>query len=190
MAQNWLNQQYNGIAIIVSHDRFFLESVCTDIIELRSTLAGQLKNSLDVYSMDYKSYEIELQDRKIVQERARAAYEKEKDKLKEFISREGRKFDNPAHQAQRRMKLRQLEKLVEVEEVEEESELIITLPSPQGYFDESTKLISINDIDYGFPDEDLLFRGVQFRVGPRSRICILGKNGESFLITLTCSLTR
>jgi hypothetical protein len=54
--------------------------------------------------------------------------------LKEFISREGRKFDNPAHQSQRKMKMKQLEQLIEVEEVEEESELVITLPKPHGYF--------------------------------------------------------
>lgn len=39
--------------------------------------------------MDYLSYEVELNERKLVQQRAKVAYEKEKEKLKEFISREG-----------------------------------------------------------------------------------------------------
>ena len=41
-----------------------------------------------------------VEENKIAQGRARVAYEKEKDKLREFISREGKKYDNPAHQAQ------------------------------------------------------------------------------------------
>lgn len=39
-------------------------------------------------------------EQKIAQMRLRVAYEKERDKLREFISREGKKYDNPAHQAQ------------------------------------------------------------------------------------------
>ena len=41
-----------------------------------------------------------VEENKIAQGRARIAYEKEKEKLREFISREGKKYDNPAHQAQ------------------------------------------------------------------------------------------
>ena len=41
-----------------------------------------------------------MEENKIAQGRARIAYEKEKEKLREFISREGKKYDNPAHQAQ------------------------------------------------------------------------------------------
>ena len=41
-----------------------------------------------------------VEENKIAQGRARVAYEKEKDKLRAFISREGKKYDNPAHQAQ------------------------------------------------------------------------------------------
>lgn len=28
----WITNYFNGIALIVSHDRFFLEGVCTDIL--------------------------------------------------------------------------------------------------------------------------------------------------------------
>jgi hypothetical protein len=41
-----------------------------------------------------------LAEQKVAQARLRVAYEKEKEKLREFISREGKKYDNPAHQAQ------------------------------------------------------------------------------------------
>jgi hypothetical protein len=46
-----------------------------------------------------------VQEQKVAQMRLRVAYEKEKDKLREFISREGKKYDNPAHQAQVRREI-------------------------------------------------------------------------------------
>ena len=38
--ENWLGQSFDGMAIVVSHDQYFLNSVCTDVLELKSTLAG------------------------------------------------------------------------------------------------------------------------------------------------------
>ena len=63
-------------------------------------MAGQAKSALTHFSGDFKTYEVTVEETKIAQGRARVAYEKEKEKLREFISREGKKYDNPAHQAQ------------------------------------------------------------------------------------------
>lgn len=38
--ENWLSLNFDGMAIVVSHDQYFLNAVCTDVLELRSTLAG------------------------------------------------------------------------------------------------------------------------------------------------------
>jgi ABC transporter len=104
---------------------------------------GQLKTSLEHYSGDYQTYQNTLAEKKIVQARAKVAYDKEKEKLKEFISREGRKYDNPAHQSQRKMKLKQLEALVEVESVEEDGELVMIFPTPFGVFDRSEWTVQV-----------------------------------------------
>ena len=53
-------------------------------------LGGQKKSSLEHYSGDYTMYLNIVEERSIAQGRARVAYEKEKEKLKEFISREGK----------------------------------------------------------------------------------------------------
>lgn len=86
--------------MIVSHDQVFLNAVCTDVLELRSTLAGQSKSSLTHFSGDYDTYENTVAENKKAQARLRLAWEKETEKLREFISREGKKYDNPAHQSQ------------------------------------------------------------------------------------------
>lgn len=39
--EQWLTQRFSGILLVVSHDQVFLDTVCTDILELKSTLAGK-----------------------------------------------------------------------------------------------------------------------------------------------------
>jgi ATP-binding cassette subfamily F protein 3 len=177
--QNWLTTTFEGIAIIVSHDRYFLDSVCTDVLELRSKLAGQSKSCLDHYAGDYETYEHTVAERKVVQARARDAYEREKEKLREFIARDGKKYDNPAHQSQRKMKIKQLASLVEIESVEEDSELVMHLPSPYGVFDSNEKVIGVSSASFSYEDklDKPLFENVDFSVKPRDRLCIMGKNG-------------
>jgi ATP-binding cassette subfamily F protein 3 len=175
--ENWLVNQFTGIAVIVSHDQVFLNAVCTDVLELKSTLAGQSKSSLIHYSGDYDTYENTVEEQKKAQARLRVAYEKETEKLREFISREGKKYDNPAHQSQRRMKIKQLEGLMEVERVEEDSELVMNFPKPYGVFDSTENMIAIKDVSFSWPGQEPLFEKVDFCIGARARLAILGKNG-------------
>lgn len=92
--------EFEGITLVVSHDKCFLNAVCTDTLEFRSTLASQSVSSLTHYAGDFQTYENTLREKKLAQARAREAYETQKDKLKEFVAREGRKYDNPAHQVE------------------------------------------------------------------------------------------
>ena len=103
--EQWLTQRFSGILLVVSHDQVFLDTVCTDMLELKSTLAGNSKSTLTHYTGDYATYVNTLQEQKIAQMRLRVAFEKERDKLREFISRDGKKYDNPAHQSQVRSNL-------------------------------------------------------------------------------------
>ena len=98
-----INNYHVGILLVVSHDQVFLDSICTDIIELKSQLAGQSKSCLTHYSGDYSSYTNTVEEHRVAQHRLRVAFEKERDKLKEFIARDGKKYDNPAHQSQRKV---------------------------------------------------------------------------------------
>ena len=101
----------------------------------------------------------------------------QRDKLKEFIAREGKKYDNPAHQAQRKMKMKQLAELETVARVEEEPELHLSFPKPYSSFDDSVKLVSVMDASFGWTPENLLFENVDFCIHPHARIVVLGKNG-------------
>lgn len=67
---------------------------------IRNFFAGNSKSTLVHYSGDYATYVNTVQEQKVAQMRLRVAYEKEREKLREFISRDGKKYDNPAHQSQ------------------------------------------------------------------------------------------
>ena len=180
--ENWLVREFEGIALVVSHDRFFLDAICTDVLELRSRLAGQKKDTLEHFGGDYSTYEHTISESKKVQARSREAYLKEKEKLREFVSREGKKYDNPAHQAQRKMKLKQLEAMAEVEDVEEDSGVRMVFPRPNGVFDRNEKLVSVQGASFSYAAEgeegyDPLFSGVDFVVGPLDRVVFMGPNG-------------
>ena len=86
------------------------------------------------------------------------------------------------------MKMKQLADMKEIEEIELEPELTITLPRPAGVFDKSEKLLMLNNVAFGWPGEEPLFCKIDMSIFPRDRIIILGKNGcgkSSFLQLLT-----
>jgi ATPase subunit of ABC transporter with duplicated ATPase domains len=97
--EHWLTTVYTGITIVVSHDTCFLNTVATDIIELQSVLSGRAKSSLATYRGDYCTYENTMAELTKAKLRDKDTLEDKKEKLKEFIGREGKKYDGPAHQS-------------------------------------------------------------------------------------------
>ncbi len=175
--ESYINEAFEGILLVLSHDRFFLDEVCSDVLELRSKLVGQ-KPGLEHFRGDFHTYEQTAAERRVVQRRAREAFETKRDKLKEFIAREGKKYDGPAHQAQRKMKMKQLSQLYEVEAVEADPELHIRLPLPHGLFQDEEKLIAVQNLCFAYPGEThTLFSNVDFVVTASARMAIMGKNG-------------
>jgi ABC-type transport system involved in cytochrome bd biosynthesis fused ATPase/permease subunit len=69
--------------------------------------------------------------------------------------------------------------VLEVEPIEDEVDVQITLPTPFGVFDKNEKMLGIADVSFKWNDADKepLFEGVDFVVKPRARIAIMGKNG-------------
>ena len=82
------------------------------------------------------------------------------------------------------MKMKQLENLVSVEAVEDDSELVMKFPKPYCSFSPDEVLISLNNVSFHWPSETAgpeqgasLFERVDLCIRATSRIVILGKNG-------------
>ena len=178
----WLEQYligYRHTLVVVSHDRGFLNEICSDIIEFKDY-------KLNYYKGDYDTYVKTAEDAVTNQKRVYAAYKDKRAHMQEFVD----KFRFNAKRASLvQSRIKAIEKLdleapdnVEIEPVWRFS---IENPEPLGI-----PIISVNDIDFDYdqekPKEEYLLKKVNFGIDLQSKIGILGPNGagKSTLLNL------
>jgi ATPase subunit of ABC transporter with duplicated ATPase domains len=166
---HWLERalnEYDATMVIISHDRHFLNQVCTHIADLDF-------QQLKVYPGNYDDFMLAS-----VQARARveAANAKARDKisdLQEFV----RRFSANASKArQATSRKRQLEK-IKLEEVRPSSR-----QNPYIRFEQGRKLyrsaVTVEGLSFRYPgtDQNVLDK-VNFQIEAAERIAIIGPNG-------------
>jgi ATP-binding cassette, subfamily F, member 3 len=161
--------EYTGAFLLVSHDRAFIRAVCREIIDLED---GQFVR----YAFGYDKYVVERDARF---ERARAAYERQKehvDKTEDFIRRNlaGQK----TKQAQSRRKM--LEKLERLERPDDEWEHAgkIALAFQTGGDLGSKETIRAPKLTVGYPDAPPILRDVTANIYRGDKVGIVGPNGS------------
>ena len=161
--------EYPGAFLLVSHDRAFIRAVCREIVELES---GKFVR----YASGYDKYVVERDARL---ERARAAYERQKehvDKTEDFIRRNlaGQK----TKQAQSRRKM--LEKLERLERPEDEWQHAgkIGLSFQTGGDLGSKETIRAPKLTVGYPGVPPILRDVTANVYRGDKLGIVGPNGS------------
>jgi len=161
--ERWL-LRYPGTAIIVSHDRDFLDRVATATLHLD---AGKLVR----YAGGYTEFERLRAQRQLQVARERAAYDTRVAHLNAFIARFRAKASK-ARQAQSRIKA--LERMATVAPIRAlrgidfELHEVGDCPDP---------LLQAEDLSAGYPGHDPVLRGVSLSVRRGARIGILGRNG-------------
>ena len=174
--ENYLLNQKVAM-VIVSHDRSFLDKVCTKIV---NTERGQSKS----YLGNYTSY---LQQRDFELESTKVAYEKQQKDMqvqKAYIER-FRASATRSTQAKSREKL--LDKVEKIEAPEN------SLKGPNFKFLDSPRagrdILSIKDLTHSYED-NILFLGAFLELEPGERIAFLGPNGsgKSTLLRLIMGL--
>jgi ATP-binding cassette, subfamily F, member 3 len=161
--------EYTGAFLLVSHDRAFIRAVCREIVELE---AGKFVR----YSFGYDKYVVERDARL---ERARVAYERQKEhveKTEDFIRRNlaGQK----TKQAQSRRKM--LEKLERLERPDDEWEHAgkIALSFQTGDDLGSKETIRAPRLTVGYPGVPPILRDVTANVYRGDKVGIVGPNGS------------
>ena len=161
--------EYTGAFLLVSHDRAFIRAVCREIIDLED---GKFVR----YPFAYDKYVVERDERL---ERARAAYERQKEhveKTEDFIRRNlaGQK----TKQAQSRRKM--LEKLERLERPDDEWEHAgkIALSFQTGGELGSKETIRAPKLTVGYPGVPAILRDVTANIYRGDKVGIVGPNGS------------
>jgi len=157
---------YPGAILMISHDREFLNNLCTHIAELRSSRIMR-------YTGNYDSYiEQRAANEKIMIATAKAQ-QRDIDRLQLFADRFGAKASK-ASQAQ--SKLKQIERIKEdmvIVPDSSEATMGFTFPQPQR---SGQRVITLEKIKFGY-GEKLIYDGIDFEVERDQRIVLVGPNG-------------
>ena len=168
----WLENRlksYRGTLLIVSHDRYFLDSVCTRIFEIEN-------GCLTAYNGNYTQYK---EKKQIRYEEELRHYEQQAKEIKheeELIARwYGRGTEKLIKRAQSREKrLAHIERLERPQIVKEEIKL-----SFRQNLETGNDVLIIEDLAFAYPDDPCnpLFTGLNTIIKKGERVCITGPNG-------------
>jgi len=157
---------YPGAILLISHDREFLNNLCTHIAELRSSRIMR-------YTGNYDSYLEQRAAAEATMIATAKSQQREIDRMQLFVDR-FRAKNTKAAQAQ--SKLKQIERIKE-EMVEvpggPDATMGFRFPQPQR---SGQRVITLEKIKFGY-GEKLIYDGIDFEVERDQRIVLVGPNG-------------
>ncbi|KAJ9575730.1 hypothetical protein L9F63_007376 [Diploptera punctata] len=161
--ENYL-QNWPTTLLVVSHDRHFLDTVPTDILNLHS-------QRIDPYRGNYDNFEKTRKEKLRNQQREFEAQQQHRAHVQEFIDR-FRYNANRASSVQSKIKM--LDKLPELKAIEKEVEVVLKFPEAEAL---SPPILQINEVSFGYTPDNMIFTNVNLGATLESRICIVGDNG-------------
>ncbi|KAI0782553.1 P-loop containing nucleoside triphosphate hydrolase protein [Abortiporus biennis] len=178
----WLEaylSMYNHILVITSHSQDFMDSVCTNIMDLTT------KKKLTYYGGNYSTYVKTKTENEVNQMKAYAKQQEEIAHIKKFIASAGT-YANLVRQAKSKQKIiDKMEAAGLIEKIEQ--------PKPLRFnFEDVSKLpppiLAFNEVAFSYSGkkEDYLYKHLSFGIDMDSRIAIVGQNGtgKSTLLNL------
>ena len=178
-ALTWLESyldEYNGAVIVVSHDRFFLDKICTDIIEL-------LFGVSEYYSGNYTSY---IKQRAERFETRMRAFSKQQDEIKRqtAIIERFRSFNREKSIKAAESREKKLEKMELLDRPSEEKAISFSFVAEKRIGDDALMVSSIKK-SFG---ERMLFQDVSFLLSAGENAVIIGANGTGKTTLIECIL--
>ena len=169
-----LLKRYTGTIITISHDRFFLNQVCTHIADLDF-------HEIRMFTGNYDDFTIASLDAREQQEKSNKKVEKQAHDLKAFISR----FSSNASKAKQATSRKKTLDKLEIKKFKASSRV-----SPFIRFAPKNRLgnnvIEAKHLSKAY--DETIFSDFSCTIGPKERIAIIGKNGigKTTLLNILC----
>jgi ATP-binding cassette subfamily F protein 3 len=161
--ETWL-KRFQGLAIIISHDREFLDNVTNQTVHIAN-------KQLTLYGGNYSTFERTRAEQEMQQQKNAARTQAKIAHLQSFVDRFKAKASK-AKQAQSRMKM--IDKLQYSPTISSQRNYSIEFFTPEYTSD---LLVTLADGQIGYPDKPLI-DNVKLQIFANDRIGLLGKNGK------------
>ena len=174
----WLERTlnaYDATMIIISHDRHFLNQVCTHIADLDY-------QQLKIWPGNYDDFMLASMQARAQVEAANAKAKQQISDLQEFV----RRFSANASKArQATSRKRQIEK-IKIEEIRPSSR-----QNPYIRFEQAKKLyrsaVTVEKLSFRYPGTDRdIFKDLSFTIEAEQRVAIIGPNGIGKTTLMRC----
>ncbi|HTB79904.1 MAG TPA: ATP-binding cassette domain-containing protein [Opitutaceae bacterium] len=163
--QDYLTR-YPGGLLVISHDRAFLNALCTGILELRNC-------TLNRYTGNYDDFLQEKEDRKAQQAARFKNQQREIAHLQRFVDRFGAKASLASRAKSKEKQIERLQE-VAVDEPEEDLRRVnFKFPQPPR---SGRKVITLEHVQQAYGDH-VVYRDLDFMAERDQRIVLVGPNG-------------
>ena len=160
--ESWLTA-YRGTLMLISHDRDFLNNICTHIAHLE-------QQKIQLYTGNYTAFERVRAERLAAQQSEYNKQQRNIAHIQSYISR-FRAQATKARQAQSRLKA--LERMKTIGPAHVDSPFHFSLFEPEKI---PNSLLHMEHVDAGYGDNKIL-KNIDFQLLPGDRIGLLGPNG-------------
>lgn len=164
----WLEgylQNYSGSLLIVSHDRYFLDKVVTEIYEISRRKMRHYKGNYSRY-LDLKAEQL-ASDWK--------AYEKQQteiNKLEDFVARNLVRASTTKRAQSRRKQLEKMDRLDRPQGDEKSAHFLFDIEKPSGNI-----VLQVEDAAIGYSIEEILSEPINLDIRRKDAIALVGPNG-------------
>lgn len=162
-------KNYHGIILVISHDIEFLNEVTK-----KTLYVDKIKHNVEMYNGNYEKYIKIKNERDLAKKRLHDRQIKEEEKLKNIIAKYIRGNEKKANIAKDRIK--KLEKL-ESEKIELEKKNKYTKFNMKINRTSYSIPIKCNNLTFGYDEENLLYKNLNFDLSRGERLLVVGENG-------------
>lgn len=160
---NYLKSYPNTI-LLISHDRDFLDNLCSHIVHLSG-------RKLDIYKGNYTSFERQRAEKQELLTKNKEKIAEKRKHLQDFINRFKAKATK-ARQAQSRIKM--LAKIQDVALLPKDAETSFEFPAPKEI---APPLLKVSKANAGYGEKVVLWN-LNLLLNPEETVVVLGKNGN------------